>query len=76
MPTLVTPTVFGNRLILDLLNRVIDIPQNLLHQAISSWRDLGNRCHRLGPLRWCRRHFATLLVVFLDSRDLAHELAL
>ena len=76
MPALITPTVFGNCLILDLLNRVIDIPQNLLYQAIRSWRDLGNGCDCLGPLRRCRWDCATLLIVFLDSRNLDQELAL
>ena len=76
VPLLIGLAVLDNGPFLNFLDGMADVTENLLHQSVGGGRDLGNGGHCFGPFRGRRRYLAAFLVVFLDARNLAHELAL
>ena len=76
VPLLVGAAVLRHHLLVDLVQRVADVGEDALDHAVAVGLDLGELLDRLDPLGRRRRHLAAALVVFLDVRDLVHQLAL
>jgi len=66
---LVGLAVFADRLVVDRIDRALDLLQHAQHELVAGRLDVGDGGHCLGPVWRRRRHLTAFLVVLFDLRD-------